>query len=209
MCYSAKDSALAYGINLVSCAALFYFARDSQFKVLALFFLFVGQMQLFDYYFWQNQKCDKANNIMTKFAIGFNHYQPSVLFFLQQAFGFSQSILALIVLGAYSLYSMIYNLKAFKKVNCTLPKNGSLEWAWTDLDGNYIFYPLFVLYLVVASFNFTSRPVQLAAALVSIISFLVANKRTILNIHMGRAWCYFAALMPLGFLGLNFLLPKS
>lgn len=209
MCYSAKDSAAAYGINLISCAALFFFARDAQFKVLALFLLFVGQMQLFDYYFWNHEKCDKANNIMTKFAIGFNHYQPSVLFFLQKLYGFHQSLESLIVLGAFSIYSMIYNLEAFKKVDCTLPKNGTLEWAWTELDGNYIFYPLFVLYLVIASFNFTSRPVQIAAALVSIVSFLVANKRIVLDIHMGRAWCYFASLMPLVFLALNFLLPKT
>ncbi len=206
MCYSAKDSAIAYGINLIGCAALFYFAKDAQFKVLALFLLFVGQMQLFDLFFWNHQKCDKANNIMTKFAIAFNHYQPSVLFLLLHLYGFKQSLVSLILLGVYTLFSFLYNYRALEEVNCTLPKNGQLEWKWTNLDGNVVFYSLFILYLVVASFNFTSTPVKIAAAAVSVLSWLVASKKNILNIHLGRAWCYYAALMPLGFLGLNYAL---
>jgi hypothetical protein len=205
MCYTAKDSALAYGINLIGCAALFYFAKDAQYKVLALFLLFVGQMQIFDYYFWSHQKCDEENNIVTKLAITFNHHQPSVLFFLQHLYGFKQSLESLIVLALYSLYSMVYNYKAFKEVNCTLPKNGILNWKWTDLDGNFILYPLFILYLVVASFNFTSLPVKIAAAAVSLITYISASQKQFLNIHFGRAWCYYAALMPLLFLGLNFV----
>lgn len=203
MCYSAKDSAIAYAINLVCCALLFIFASDTQYKVLALFLLFVGQMQLFDYFFWTHQKCDKANTIMTKIAIFANHYQPSVLFFLQYLYGFKQSLLSVILLGVYTLFSFLYNYKALEEIECTLPKNGQLQWKWTDLDGNVFFYSLFILYLVVASFNFTTWPVKIGAASVSILTWLVASKKGILNIHLGRAWCYFAALMPLGFLGLN------
>ena len=206
MCYTAKDSALAYGINLVGCASLFFLAKDAQFKVLALFLFFVGQMQIFDYFFWNHQKCDKENNIVTKLAIGFNHYQPSVLFALQKLYGFEQSLPSLIILGVFSLYSMVYNIRAFKEVDCTLPKNGILDWKWTDLDGNYIMYPLFILYLTVASFNFIDWPVKVAAASVSVITFLVASKKDFLNIHFGRAWCYYASLMPLLFLALNYIL---
>jgi hypothetical protein len=206
MCYSAQDSALAYGINLIGCAALFFLAKDAQFKVIALFLLFVGQMQIFDYYFWNHQKCDEGNNIVTKLAISFNHYQPSVLFLLQKLYGFHQSLEALFVLAGYTLFGFVYNLKALKEVDCTLPKDGILEWKWTDLEGNILFYAFFVLYLVVASFNFTSWPVKIAAAAVSIITYMAASKKEFLNIHFGRAWCYYAALMPIGFLGLNFLL---
>lgn len=206
MCYSARDSAIAYGINLVGCGALFFFARDAQFKVLALFLLFVGQMQLFDIYFWNNQKCDKENNIVTKLAIAFNHYQPSVLFLLQKFYGFKQSIQALIVLGAFSVYSMIYNMKAFNQINCTLPEEGKLEWRWTNLEGNIAFYGLFIMYLVFASFNFVDWPVKIAAAAVSILTYVVASKKDIMNINLGRAWCYYASFMPFGFLALNFIL---
>lgn len=206
MCYSAKDSAFAYGINLMGCALLFWFAKDAQFKVIALFLLFVGQMQIFDYYFWNHQQCDKENNIVTKLAISFNHYQPSMLFFLQHLYGFRQSLESLILLAVYSIYSMFYNFKALNEVDCTLPKDGILEWKWTDLDGNVVFYGLFLLYLVLASFNFTSWPVKIAAAAVSIVSYVAASKKEFLNIHFGRAWCYYAAMMPLGFLALNYIL---
>jgi hypothetical protein len=166
----------------------------------------VGQMQLFDYYFWNHQKCDEQNNIVTKLAIAFNHYQPTVLFGLQKLFGFTQSLESLVILAVYTLYSFIYNYKALKEVDCTLPKEGVLDWKWTDLEGNLVFYGLFILYLVVASFNFTSLPVKIAAAAVSIITYVAASKKEFLNIHFGRAWCYYAALMPVGFLGLNFLI---
>lgn len=205
MCYSAEASAIAYGINLLGCVTLFYFAKDNQFKVIALFLLFVGQMQLFDLFFWNHQKCDWANNIVTKLAISFNHYQPSILFFLQHFYGFKQSLESLIILGFYTLFSFFYNFKALSQVDCTLPKNGKLDWKWTDLDGNIPFYLLFISYLIVASFNFTSMPVKISAAAVGVVSWVVASKKDILNIHLGRAWCYFAALMPLGFLCLNFL----
>lgn len=184
---------------------MFWFAKDAQFKVIALFLLFVGQMQIFDYYFWNHQKCTKENNIVTKLAITFNHYQPTVLFMLQKLFGFKQSLESLIILAVYTLYSFVYNYKALKEVDCTLPKDGVLDWKWTDLEGNLVFYSLFILYLVVASFNFTSLPVKIAAAAVSIITFVAASKKEVLNIHFGRAWCYYAALMPVGFLALNYV----
>jgi hypothetical protein len=205
MCYTAKDSALAYGVNLVGCAALFLLAKDAQFKVLALFLLFVGQMQIFDYYFWNHQKCDKENNIVTKLAIAVNHYQPSVLFLLQHLYGFKQSIEAIVVLGIYSILSVFYNAKAFEQINCTLPKDGILEWKWNELDGNVFFYAFYILYFVVASFNFTDTPVKIASALISVITFVAASQKRFLNIHFGRAWCYYAALMPLVFLVLNYL----
>lgn len=206
MCYTATDSLVAYGVNLVGSALLFWFAQDNQFRAIALFLLFVGQMQLFDYFFWTHQKCDRLNNIATKLAIGFNHYQPSFLFMVQGLYGFTQSLESIVVFTSYSIMSLIYNFRALREVDCTLPKDGKLEWKWTDMDGNVLFYSLFVAYLVVASFNFKSMPVKITAAAVSVLSYLVASKNDWLKIHMGRAWCYYAAFMPFIFLGLNWLM---
>ena len=48
MCYSAQNSLNAYIINFVSSLLLFNYSSYNQIKIIALFFIFVGQMQFFD-----------------------------------------------------------------------------------------------------------------------------------------------------------------
>ena len=91
MCYTAKDSLNAYVINFISSILLYKYSNSNDMKILALFLLFVGQMQLFDYLFWVNLKCNKINKLVTKLAIIFNHLQPIVLFLLINYYGYNQS----------------------------------------------------------------------------------------------------------------------
>ena len=53
-------------------------------KILAIFFAFIGLMQLFDWIFWENQNISNQNEklinfIFTKIAMFVNHLQPIVL----------------------------------------------------------------------------------------------------------------------------------
>ena len=66
MCYTANDSLIGYIINSISSILLYNISNDSQYKVIALFLLFVGQMQIFDFAFWKNQSCNSINQIITK-----------------------------------------------------------------------------------------------------------------------------------------------
>jgi hypothetical protein len=203
MCYTAIDSILGYILNSVSSILLYNISSDDiQFRIVSLFLLFVGQMQLFDYMFWKNPSCNIINQITTKAAISVNHLQPIVLFLLQTFYGIKQSSFSLIILCLYIGVGIFYNIKAFSTVTCTKPVEDILKWSWNELPGNYIYYLLFIAYLVVASFNFKDTVFQLFSAFVSILTFFIAHKTPVLNKSVGRIWCYYAALMPLAYIGL-------
>jgi hypothetical protein len=204
MCYTAKDSLIGYIINSISSILLYNISNDAQYKVIALFLLFVGQMQIFDFAFWMNQECNLLNQLTTKLAIGFNHLQPIVLFILQNIYGFKQSPLSIIIVLLYVLVGLIYNYQALNDIDCTLPKKGILNWEWNHLSGNTLYYALFLGYLVVASFNFSNNLFAIISALVIILTFFIANKTPILNKSSGRIWCYYASFMPLVFIALNY-----
>lgn len=204
MCYTAQDSLLGYIINSISSILLYNISNDAQYKVIALFLLFVGQMQIFDFTFWKNQSCNITNKIATKLAITFNHLQPVVLLLLQGLYGFKQSPLSLIIFAFYLIFGIFYNFDAFSSVKCTLPVNGVMKWKWNDLDGKDFYYFFFIAYLAAASFNFKDYSFKVFGAITTIITILIASKTPILNISVGRIWCYYAALMPLAFIGLYY-----
>jgi hypothetical protein len=204
MCFTAKDSLLGYIINSISSILLFNISNDAQYKVIALFFLFVGQMQIFDFAFWKNQTCGGANSVITRLAILFNHLQPVVLYLLQTMYGFKQSTWSLNILIAYVVVGVIYTFGALLGVDCTLPNKGIMQWKWNFLTGAPIMYGLFIAYLISASFNFTVSPVRYLAALAGIFTIIVAHKTPILNASFGRIWCYYAAFVPLAFIALYY-----
>jgi hypothetical protein len=204
MCYTANDSLLGYIINSISSILLYNISNDAQYKVIALFLLFVGQMQIFDFTFWKNQSCNTPNKIATKLAITFNHLQPIVLLLLQGFYGFKQSALSLIIFAFYIIFGVFYNIEAFSEIKCTLPVNGIMKWKWNDLDGKDFYYFFFIAYLAVASFNFKDTSFKIFGAIVTVLTIFVASKTPILNISLGRIWCYYAALMPLAFIALYY-----
>lgn len=204
MCYTAKDSLLGYIINNISSILLYNISNNAQYKVMALFLLFVGQMQIFDFGFWKNQSCNSLNKFITKIAIAFNHLQPIVLYLLQTLYGFKQSAFSLTILLLYIVFGIFYNYEAFSEINCTLPVNGVMKWKWNFLSGKNIYYLFFIAYLAIASFNFKDILFQIVSLSVSLLTFIIAHKTPVLNISTGRIWCYYAAFMPLVFLGLYY-----
>ena len=95
MCYTSKDSLYNYLINISVCFILYIYG-NKEIKLISLFLLFVGQMQIFDYLFFNVS--DKINYIITKVATIFNHLQPIVLSLLFYYYGFKQSNISLIIL---------------------------------------------------------------------------------------------------------------
>ena len=88
MCYSKEASLNIFILNILTSYALYtYNSPSNVHKVLALFFGFVGFMQLFDWILWSNQDISdphqaSTNYKTTKIAMFFNHLQPTVFGYL-------------------------------------------------------------------------------------------------------------------------------
>ena len=197
MCYSANDSLIAYKINFIISLIIFNYSIDDHIKVLSLFFLFVGQMQLFDYIFWKNQKYNNINKITTKIAILFNHLQPIILILLQYIYKFKLSLISIIVIIIYSILSIIYTFNALKNVEYTFIDKGVMDWKWNKQEFGKLYYFIFLMSLSILSFNFTNYNIIYTCIIANFISFFVATKTPILNYSIGRIWCYYASLIPL------------
>ncbi len=210
MCYTSSDSLNAYLINLLSSILLFHKSTNTDMKILAISFLFVGQMQIFDYIFWENTKCNSINKLTTKIAILFNHLQPIVLFLLFTYYNYEQTNISKIIILLYTLFVIDYTIKLWPDENCEIEINENvccslpladlsiIKWKWNYQPKSYVIYTLFLVYLFSASFNFKNYKYLYGIA--SIGTFLVGSKIPKLNNSLGRAWCYLASFSPILFL---------
>jgi hypothetical protein len=212
MCYNSQDSLNAYLINLVSSIILFNKSSNTDMKIASIFFLFVGQMQILDYIFWKNTKCESINKLTTKIAILFNHLQPIVLFLLFNYYNYEQTNISKIILLLYTLFIIDYTIKLWpeknceikinEKVCCSLPLNdlSIIKWKWNEQQNSIFIYTLFLLYLFTAGFNLKNSKYKYLFSIASISSILIALKIPKLNISVGRVWCYLASFVPIFFL---------
>ena len=203
MCYTKEDSIRAYGLGVLSSIALFYYSENASLKVIALFLLFVSQMQLLDFGLWQRKDCDDGNELLTKLAITLNHLQPIVLSALQIFYSIPQSPLSLVTLGLYCLALIPYSIHAYTNVKCTLQEGPILHWKWNYLQYSIPFYSIFLLHFLTACLNFPELEIKVLGALVAVFTFFTATKMPFLNESLGRAWCYLASVAPLVFMLLD------
>ena len=201
MCYTLQDSRNSYIINLVLSILLLSISKNKpNYIVIAYFFLFVGQMQLFDYLFWHYLPPSSINTLSTRLAILFNHLQPLVLIGLQYYYGLSLTSFSVYIFYIYLVCIIPYTIYAFRTVEYTYPKNNTMYWEWNYLPYNKIIYFFFILSLIASSFNFTSNIIKSLAIFSVLITIYIGHKLNILNISFGRMWCYFASFVPLLFI---------
>lgn len=210
MCYTSSDSLNAYLINLLSSIILFHKSTNTDMKIISIFLLFVGQMQILDYIFWENTECNSINKLTTKTAILFNHLQPLVLFLLFTYYNYEQTNISKIILLLYTLFVIDYTIKLWPNENCEIEINENvccslplsdlsiIKWKWNYQPNSYVIYILFLVYLFSASFNF--KTYKYLFSIISIGSFLIGSKIPKLNNSLGRAWCYLASFSPIFFL---------
>ena len=210
MCYTAKDSLVSYIFNLISSTLLFYNSELTDMKIIAIFFAFVGQMQLFDYMFWTNTLCNDQNKIATKLAIIFNHLQPIILYLLIWFYNYNQSKISNIIIILYTIFVIQYTIKIWPDKNCkqtpnsqsvccSLPINPDdketvIDWEWNSKTNSHIIYTLFLASLTASSFDLQKN--NILFALINIGTFFISTKIPKLNQSVGRLWCYMAAFVP-------------
>jgi len=216
MCYTSEVSRNAFVINIISCVALLVLANKkleydpelkTQYVVVALFFLFVGLMQLFDYIFWTNSASSSINQTTTKIAMISNHLQPIVLTLLV-VFVMNKKLdfLCKLIVGLYVVVVITYSASNWNKLDGTqktAQSGDSLNWSWNHFKHSELLYTLFLASLVVLFYkNFSNSQVRVVSVLVVILSFFFSLWKYQIKRSTGRFWCYFASLIPIIYLGL-------
>jgi hypothetical protein len=205
MCYSAKDSIIAYIIGCISNIYLFTNSKNTDEKILSLFLLFVSHMQLFDYIFWKNKECNKTNKNITKIAIIFNHLQPIILYLLLKLFNNETNMGCDIIFYIFLIIIILYTINIWPNKKCTdkeitccslplkeIKNNTIIKWDWNHRKYAGIVYLIFLISLVVSSLQLKNINIMFAFA--NIFTFLISTKIPNLNRSFGRLWCFIASL---------------
>jgi hypothetical protein len=224
MCYSEEQSRKSFLINMIACYVLYNYNNDAIHKILALFFGFVGFMQLFDIIFWNNlnikdSKQANINYTTTKIAMFANHLQPIVLAYLIYIFKCSLGKISKIIVSIYTVIIMFYTFNIFNKIKYTqvsnvsirdindlfFPNPGddiskpSLKWEWNLQKYNLPIYFTFLLTLVILSYENFNYPFNIFLSFINVFTF-VLSAYYYKGESVGRFWCKFAAWLPLLFI---------
>jgi len=199
MCWSKEVSISAYLTGLAGCLALL----RNNFIVEAMFFAFVLQVQLAEFFIWKNQPCGSCrepNNIKaSKSALLITSLEPTVLWFAVLLFAKKKLPQYLnIIMAMYSLYSVYYISKLWNKVECiekTVRSKPHLDWKWPEKEkSSGIYYFLYVLaFCVLSYYGFHKGAVGVSVILASFLISLFVYK----DKHaVGSMWCFSGALSP-------------
>lgn len=213
MCYSKEASLNIFILNILTSYALYtYNSPSNVHKILALFFGFVGFMQLFDWILWSNQDISDPNQASTnytttKIAMFFNHLQPIVFGYLLYIYNGKFDDTSKYILGLYILAISLYTFDTYNKIDYTRTSNDkrpSLEWDWNSNRYSLVVYILFLATLCILSYQNFQYPLNVLFAFLAIFTFLLSNayykSKTI-----GRFWCKMTAFAPLSIMILGIL----
>jgi hypothetical protein len=213
MCYTYEVSRDAFIIGVVSSLILFFKddpgsskAKNNDYKIVALFFMFISLMQFYDAVFWKNPPIDeekkKINEKYTKIAMYINHLQPLVLAGLIYYYKGSISSFSKKLLIVYTLVMLLYNHNASKKIKyteITEQSSPSLYWEWNALDGASILYGIYIFLFIILFMKDLGGNVGKLGVILTILTYVYSHFKYKKKNSIGRFWCYFAAFCPLIF----------
>jgi hypothetical protein len=202
MCYSKKASEISFLVNVLASYYLYNLA-SVQAKILALFFAFVGLMQLLDLIFWSNQdmtnpKQESINKTFTKIAMVVNHLQPIVFALLIYVFTGKIGTLSKPILFLYTAVAFYYSANIYEKLSHTLPLQPGqpLYWQWNYQSHSFPFYMLFLLSFSVLSYEHFEHPLNWTLVFINLTSFMLSFVK-FKDHYIGRFWCKIAAWIPM------------
>jgi hypothetical protein len=153
--------------------------------------LFVSLIQLNEYFFWENNSCNK-NNILLSMV--------TVIILTLQIYVFSAQSLRLNKQTEFNFYmfivicvtlSILYEIYINKY--CTVKESNSyrLKWAYTSCK---LFYLYCILYLFQGYFSNISGPYNVMIPTLLIASFYGIYKKSNFTDIIGSMWCFFSVI---------------
>jgi hypothetical protein len=201
MCVSLRMSIISSITSLISASILYYFSKETVYKRLALFFLFVSLMQWYDIIFWLNQTPNTTNYVFTKIAMISNHLQPIVLAYVLSS-EIKLNTITQILLYTYMIYAFFYSIVCFQNIQYTLvtPRTSPvLDWEWNFIHGYMIMYVLFFVLDACILFHLP-YPLNYIMITIQISSFVFSKyiTRFFSVVHTaGKLWCVLASYIPI------------
>jgi hypothetical protein len=216
MCYTKQVSRDSFIINVITSFFLYQYNntktqnKNNIHKILALFFGFVGLMQLFDWIFWSNQDISNdneacINKITTKVAMFFNHLQPLILAGLIYFYQGSLKKFSKLILLVYSISMSIYTINVYPQLDYTLAKTiniydmtkkETLAWEWNTKMYSEVVYSIYLVCLSTLSLENFTFPINIVFAFINIITFGVTGFY-FKGHSIGRFWCVLSSYLPL------------
>jgi hypothetical protein len=168
----------------------------------AVFFAWVIQMQLIEYFLWKSQPCNNESatfNVQTtKIGIVVNHMEPIV--FWLAILHFSKRRLPHIVnlvMIMFIVHTIIYTKRVLQSAECTTVTPESdphLHWKWNDAKHNKWYYSFFILVLLLLSMYGLDN--GLPHVVIVLVSYLVSYCIYGDKHSTGAMWCFAAAFGP-------------
>lgn len=191
MCFNEQVSIGTYIIGMAGCLNLYF---NLNLKVEAIFFAWVVQMQLIEYFLWNNQSCNQDNINTTKTGIVINHLEPIVLWIaIILLSSHKLPIYVNILMGVFLLVTYIYTKNVFMD-KCTLKEGSHLIWNWNQGDyavHYYLFFLLCMNLLIIYGLDNGNKLSMLVTGSYIISVILYYNEKSV-----GAMWCFFAAFAP-------------
>jgi len=205
MCYSKEVSAITYGIGSISSGLLYKVASDrddDSLKIVALFFLFVIQMQLVDFILWSSgPKCDSLNKLTSNIGSILNHSQLILLYALVRYFnkeGYDKHkrlIDGLVIV--YILALIVYTLTSMPISKCSeVSIDKHMKWHWNLGANSGILYMIFIITLAGLFYYGTKPPYNNTIGIISVLSYVYATLMYRKTWVVGSMWCWIAAFVP-------------
>lgn len=199
MCYNKNISLFAYVFGISNCIILYV----RNYKIEALLYGYIIQMQLIEYLLWCYNDCDDTNLIITRIGIGLTHTQPIFIYYLIKYYnsndlnknGNEKIIDIIIVIYIILLiYYLIHNKEAFNKCTIGIPNERELNWYIHYADFKKFYY-YFVFTLCILCYYALNKYKYLNAGLL-LISFIISYIKYLDVKSVGTIWCLLASSIP-------------
>lgn len=210
MCFDIITSLTTFIINITTSIALYTIAYkhkdvfiSKQLKIISIFFIFVGFMQIWDAIFWTYDANTKVNIYSTKLAMIWNHLQPIVLAILIYLFIGKLTIPSMIILFIYLVMIVYYSVNGWKTLKGTEVTNktcGSLYWQWNYMKGYKIVYTIFLLCLLLLVQQQFTGWIRMLTMFIILTTFFFSFYKYRKMASEGRFWCYYTEFCPIFFL---------
>lgn len=199
MCFNKEVSIVTYVIGMTGCAALISIGHIPE----AIFFGWVVQMQLIEFFLWRYQPCSdhelvKKNKITTAIGILVNNMETIVLWVALLYFGIKRLPMWVnYIMVVFTLSTILYTKKALDEMECTTSTAESaphLHWKWNYSKYKNIYYTFFIFTLLLLCIYGLKNGYKLAllAFFSYCISYLIYDGKH----SVGAMWCFFAAFIP-------------